>query len=264
MKKPTLLILLSLSFIFLTCKNNLEANNTKEKQVLENQIDPLIAIEVEQQKDLANAYYYVLAPNGLSFRKEDNLNSEKLLTLPLGSKVKQTAPIYTIDLTVENINGSMMEVLYNGKTGYVFSGFLSKYPPLEIDEDFKSYIMRLKKINSNVEYEEKETPPDFHEGIIETTTLPNVVWHEAFYLAKAAYTIPNSLSFPKHQGNDEEIIKQKDKEDRVWSSELTVSRKFSKLDTIRYNWRAEATGYFVIITEPKINEFKIEYTGFAD
>ncbi len=225
--------------------------------------DPADLIEKEQAKDLENAYFYILAPNGLSLRKSDDLKSEKILTIPFGAKVKQMDVLYTADFSVENIQGSMMEVLYDGKEGYVFSGYLSRFPVLNKGEETKDYIVKLKSIDPEVLFEEKDTDPDFHEGTVETITLPATEWHEVFYLAKAMYAVPNSLNFPGHEGVSKETINQKDREEGVWRSALEVSRNATALDTIKYFWRGEISGYFIIITQQE-KASKIEYTAFVD
>ncbi|WP_452225516.1 hypothetical protein [Lacinutrix chionoecetis] len=264
--KRAILILLLASFMCVSCNNTSKTDKTIDDNIYlsDKEQNPIDVIEAEQESDLANAYFYVLAPNGLSLRKSDILSSEKLLTIPFGAKLKQTAPIYTVDLAVENIEGSMMQVLYEGKTGYVFSGFLSAFPPLEKEEKNEDYITRLKAVNPNAVFESKDTPQDFHQGTVETLTLPATQWHEAFYLAKANYNIPKSFNFPGHKGNDKETVSEKDKDSNIWSSDLFISRAASRLDTIQYNWRAEGSGYFVVITKPEASSIKIEYTGFAD
>ncbi|WP_299883780.1 hypothetical protein [uncultured Lacinutrix sp.] len=266
MKKATLLSIVITCILFFGCKNETQKIENIEElnQIPQKEKDPLDSITEIQEKDLANAYFYVLAPNGLLLRKSDNLNSEKILTIPFGEKVKQKSLIYTANLTVENIHGSMMEVIYNGVTGYVFSGFLSPFAMPIKEEPIKDYINRLKEVHSNISFKENPTDPDFHEGTEETITLPTKNWHEAFYIAKASYNIPLSLIFPGHNGLKKETINQEDKEDYIWSSVLMVSRNEKKLDTIQYNWRTEGGGYWVTITKPVANQFKIEYTGFAD
>lgn len=266
MKKIVGISLVVFSVVAFGCKNESNKSNISDEieTISEDNMDELEAIEAEQAKDLENAYFYVIAPNGLSLRKSGFTDSEKILTIPFGAKLKQLAPIYTIDLTVENIDGSMMEVLYKGREGYVFSGFLSKYPVPNKDEATEAYVKRLKAIDSDVSFETKETDPDFHEGVVETTFLPSIEWHEAFYLTKATYSIPKSFSFPGHKGVKSETIEQPDKEDDVWSSFLWVKRNSTQLDTIQYSWRAEGSGYLVNITKPNQNQFKIEYTGFVD
>ncbi|MEL6812649.1 MAG: hypothetical protein AAFP76_15070 [Bacteroidota bacterium] len=253
-----------LVFVLLACKDSKPKENRLSPQVPVEVEDPLDAIEVEQQKALENAYFYVMAPSGLALRTSDRPNSEKITTLPFGSKVKQVSPVFTIDYTIENIGGSMMEVNYKDTIGYAYSGFLSPYPMPVKGEETNIYVQRLQKVNPEVSFNEKRTDPEFHEGIVQTLRLPNVEWHEAFYLAKAQFNVPKSLNFPGHEGDARQVISQQDKAEYVWSSDLVAMRTSGRLDTLQYNWRAEGGGYWITITEPRSGVMTIEYIAFAD
>jgi len=265
MKKALTGYVIFISIFFYSCKNesNDESNINKNKTAEE--VDDFESIEAEQNKDLETGYFFVLAPNGLSLRTSDNLTSKRLLTIPYGEKVKQIATIHTIDFTVENIGGSMMEVLYKEQIGYAFSGFLSKFPVSDKEEESKAYAERLRAIDLKVSFETKRTEPDFHDGVIELLTLPSTQWHEAFYLAKAKYDIPKSFTFPGHKGSRKETISQIDKKEDVWTSELNIIRDDQKLQKITYSWRSEGSGYVVSISYPNKNyDAEIEYTAYAD
>ncbi len=64
-----------------------------------------------------------IAPSGLNMRAEPKLVSKVVITVPYDSLLiacQSTAG----KLTVENITGYWRQVLYKGKTGYMFDGFL--------------------------------------------------------------------------------------------------------------------------------------------
>lgn len=247
------------------CKNNAEnesipTETTKEKmQTVQEEINKDNTINNTSQNTK-----YVMVPNGLSLRKEANVASEKVAVMPLGSTVTVLENPEHLDITVEGITGGMSKVQFENKTGYAFSGFLSRYPIAFKDESTEDYIQKLKKEHPKIEFNRKETDPDFHQGIIETILIPKTSWHEAYYMAKAMYRIPASLSFPGYKGETKESIEQKDKEEYVWFSTLNVIRSSQKLDTLHYLWRAEGGGMQTMLTKTKEGSFKIKSVSFAD
>lgn len=89
---------------------------------------------------------YVWAFSGLSLREQPDLNSSRLAVLPYGtvlvaqnySQDKQTSvtavPSYKDGETMYPavvFHGDFAMVSYNGVTGYLFDGYLSKSPPLK-------------------------------------------------------------------------------------------------------------------------------------
>lgn len=91
---------------------------------------------------------YVWARSGLILRAAPDLKAEKIITLPFGTAVKtlwhkyRDEDISETEVTVVqpyNFNGKTypgykipglwVQVTVQGKTGYVFDGYLSRYPP---------------------------------------------------------------------------------------------------------------------------------------
>ncbi len=265
MKKIFYLLLTSI--LLIACKNSNTPDNALNENVEESAeevLDELDLIAQEQEKILENAYFYVMVPNGLSLRKLDQLDSEKITTMPYGSKVKQTSAIYTVDMTVENIPGSMMEINYNGDVGYAFNGYLSAFPMPKKDEQPEDYIKSIKEQFPNASFSQKDTPEDFHDGYINEITLPTSSWHEAFYTTMALCHIPKSFGFPGLEGDDKEIISEKNPEEGTWTSDLTINRTNNSLEQISYSYRTEGYGVNVAITEGEDNLMHIEYLVFVD
>lgn len=115
---------------------------------------------------------FVWAQSGLILRDAPDLKSKKIAALPFGTIVvpkmhKQTdgneISIEVISSCIYEgqnysgykIPGNWVQVSANGKTGYVFDGFLSKYPPPNSQEQFEwkfdSYLTRVFGIASNVQ-----------------------------------------------------------------------------------------------------------------
>ena len=218
----------------------------------------------QTKKAIAKDIRYVIAPNGLSLRKENTLKSEKITVLPLGSKLFLLKEAKDNSIEVENIKGGMHKVSYNGVTGYCFSGYLSPlYLPNE-EQATEEYLYELKKYYPKITLESKPTSPDFHEGNIDTFTLPASSWHEIFYLVRGIYLLPKSFSYPNPSGPDEEIIEEPNKPEEVWSSSMTFTRTDNTLENITYYYRAEGFGYSIEITKAENEFFSIQHLAFVD
>jgi Bacterial SH3 domain len=84
-----------------------------------------------------NVQLYVVAASGLRFREKADANSTVLATIPFGDSVKTDGAMGELwqimektpknVFKVENISGFWQKVVYKGKKGFVFSGFVSQY-----------------------------------------------------------------------------------------------------------------------------------------
>ncbi|MBV6439490.1 MAG: SH3 domain-containing protein [Haliscomenobacteraceae bacterium CHB4] len=89
---------------------------------------------------------YVWAVSGLTLRKEASLKSAKLATIPYGTLVVAQNYPYDDKVEVEAVpahssdgqkspavmlEGSFVKVIFQGDTGYVFDGYLSRLPVLK-------------------------------------------------------------------------------------------------------------------------------------
>lgn len=235
-------------------------NKSEVLAIVQNNIQGLEA----KREFIEDAKMYVLAPNGLSLRKENKLNSEKLIIMPLGSEVVLLEAAMGESLEVEHIKGGMHFVSYEGQTGYAFSGFLGGFPLRGKDQGTDMYISQLKEEFPNITYETKSNDPDFHEGATDTFTLPATSWHEAYYVVSAMYELPKTLGFPNPSGSALETFEDPSKLDSTWSSYLTATRENNILQKIEYAYRVEAFGFNVEITRKSEQLFLVEYLVFVD
>ena len=94
---------------------------------------PVSTSESESDKNA-----YVSEKSGLILRSAASKDSEKLDLIPFGTNIAVEG--FQMGMGSEEIQnrlGDWLETKYNGKTGYVFSGFLSAYDPtLKINEKF--------------------------------------------------------------------------------------------------------------------------------
>lgn len=257
MVKRLILIASASFFIVLSaCKNS-----TEETLV---EVPEDVSVSEAIQKRQNQTEFYVMAASGLSLRKSNTTKSDKLAVMPYGSMVIVKPQTTQTSISVDHIEGVMQAAVFNGLEGYCFSGYLSPYPMPVKGVSVEDYIEQLKAKDAAVTYEQKENGPDFHQGYSEFIKLPNVNWHEAYYIAQNLFEIPRSLVFPNPSGITSEIIEEPTKPKDVWSSDLTVKRTSNQLDTITYSWRAEGSGYGVIITRPDLSQLQIEHFAFAD
>lgn len=114
---------------------------------------------------------YVWAQSGLILRDEPGFDSKKIEALSFGTMVvtKRRKEMDTLIVSVAaippctyegqnypgyKISGQWVEITANGKKGYVFDGYLSKYPPANAkemsDSDLDSYLARVFGLASQV------------------------------------------------------------------------------------------------------------------
>lgn len=139
----------------------------------------------------SSAYYregdqvFVHAPNGLNMRTKAEASAAKIATLPYGTKVKVLSKDYS-QLEIKDFGGFPIhdiwyKVDYQGKKGYVFGGYISRFPP--VGEKLKtptigSYIkesLKLKQtlVLENWAFEGSEPNPChtislYEEGVVVT------------------------------------------------------------------------------------------------
>src|SRR5690554_4891367 len=135
-------IMLLLGFgIYFSCKNN----QNEQVETSTDVVDSLVT-------ETLPTFKYVTAVSGLTLRKSPNLQSEKLVVMPLGTKVTIVNAEEEHTMNVGGIDGAMDEVEYNGQKGFAFNGFLSKFS--SVGQDAKSYAEALKKDFPEVDYSE--------------------------------------------------------------------------------------------------------------
>ena len=126
---------------------------------------------------------YVLASNGLNMRKEPVTGAEIVTKLPYGSALKilkNTAKLLEVeDFGVYVISDMWYEVSYGEKRGYVFGGYISRFPSYFAGSDYPSlndYLSKNFTVGSGKEWlsHEASEPEDcyytkyYKEGILQT------------------------------------------------------------------------------------------------
>jgi len=238
--------------IVLSCKNENKSLSTENNLAVE---DTLANTEPD--------HLYVTAFSGLTLREHNNINSEKLAVMIYGTKVKILNAEKDITMEVGGIKGGMDEVEYNQKTGFAFNGYMSKFFPPEEDISAKSYAEELKKLFPKVTYSEANSGSASNPTHTETLLLPTEKWHEAFFVAKQLFDMPNEFAFPNPKGSNDETVKDSKPKKNSWTSELHISRTNNELKKIEYVYRTEGFGNTVIVTQEG-DFMKLKKTEVAD
>lgn len=235
----------------------------------------LLAFRLAEAEDASTLY--VLAPSGLNLRQAADPNSAKLELVPLGGKVTLLAPPAAKNMNIDQLSGGMAQVKYGTKTGYIFDGYLSKFPPpkkaINTEGEYKieTYVEKLREVPDATVLHEEHTMD--YGGIYSSESsihLSTQNWQEAFLIAKLLMNIPPKLLYPKVNRAVETIIPNPDKKEQAWSDELKVERdKTGQLIKISYYYRSEGGGWGAVIsrsTEGTETQklLKIAYTGIAD
>jgi len=221
--------------------------------------------------------FYVLAPSGLNLRKDADPNSAKLDLVPMGGKVTLITAPATKNMNIDQLSGGMAKVKYGDKTGFVFDGYLSKFPPpkkaINTEGEYKieTYVEKLREVPDATVLHEEHTMD--YGGIYSSESsihLSTQNWQEAFLIAKLLMNIPPKLLYPKVNRAVETIIPNPDKKEQAWSDELKVERnKTGQLISISYYYRSEGGGWGAVISKSTEGTetqklLKIAYTGIAD
>lgn len=210
--------------------------------------------------------YFILAPSGLNLRATSSPGSQKLLTIPYGSKVELLAPAAVPDMMVDNFPGGMAKVKYGDKEGYVFDGYISRFPAPEQRQDVKKYVEKIRDNRQGVMYEHCTRDYDGYYQEEEAITLYITDWAEAYLVARQLFEMPQTILFPKPSKLETETFPNPDKEEEVWEDMITVRRnEKGELTSIKYFYRREGGGRSVFIeADPEFEAIRLSLTLIAD
>ena len=222
--------------LFISCKK--EVNPSKEiKKNSKNELAIVDTSIIEEKTKKNSDYLYVTSVSGLSLRAYANLQSEKLAVMPYGSKVKVVSFEKNPTMKVGDIVGGMNEVEYNHKKGFAFNGYLSKYFPPEKRISAKRYSEELQLKHKTVKYSESKSGTVSNPIITQKLIVPDIQWHEAFYMAQRLFKFPKEFEFPSSKGKEKEIKLEKKFMKDSWVSELQINRKENRFTKIEYHYK---------------------------
>lgn len=225
------------------------------------------------QFSLAATFYqpgdsmYVWAKSGLKMRAAPDLKGDKILTIPYGTKVKidsyqEALPAVKVRVVkaqkIEGmeyksfyLKGHWCRVIYLDTVGYIFDGYLSKMPTLELAPYFKETEIQQTVQESFEEYADK------HFGLLQRLDFEE---HPA---------LVNPVSLRKIYGNGmiiEEGISRNGWKQRIILPGMSFEEGFLLFST-KYNFEDYATTkgeeiYPVYSVTKKSSNF-VEIEGFA-
>ena len=184
---------------------------------------------------------YVIAASGLSLREYNNLKSQKLAVMPYGTKVEVVTLEANNTMNIRGVEGGMHQVLYNNKTGFAFSGYLSDLFPPEPGANPKMYISDLQNTHPTASITELVGGTASKPSSTETLLIPTTKWHEAYLIAQKLYGIPKDFMLPNPRGRDAQKTSNPNMPTGALVSELLVTRLDNTLVEITYNY---TTGNF--------------------
>ncbi len=210
--------------------------------------------------------YFILAPSGLNLRATSSPGSQKLLTIPYGAKVELVASAASSDMMVDNFPGGMAKVKYGRQEGYVFDGYISRFPAPEQQQDVKKYVEKIRDNRQGVMYEHCTRDHDGYYQDEEAITMYITDWAEAFLVARQLFEMPQAILFPKPSDLEVETFPNPNKEEEVWEDMITVRRnKKGELTSIKYFYRREGGGRSVfMVSDPQFEAITISLTLISD
>jgi hypothetical protein len=213
-----------------------------------------------------NQNLYVLAPSGLNLRVSADPASKKIATLPYGAKVSLIAAPKANDLLIDNLPGGMAKVSADGQTGYIFDGYLCRWPAPKPQMEVEKYVEMARKEGLSVYFESHRYDYDGYYRQEDGVTLLKGTWREAFLIGKMLGEIPDKINFPAKSGKIKESVENPEKTEMAWSDQMEIDREGNgEIRKISYYYRGEGSGSFVNIYNHEDQEgLVIMVGGIAD
>lgn len=241
MRRITLFSSIFCFILFSSCKDDVKPSTPSTTKVN----DTIIKASLE--------YLYVTAVSGLTLRSLPNLDSEKLTVMPLGTKVHRLSSGGKDIINVGGIDGNMLEIEFDSKKGYAFSGFLSEFLSAQGYSSAKVYAEDLKHEFPNVIYTDSVLGPTSNPAKTESLMLPTEDWHKVFFTAQQLFGIPKGFAFPNPKGANRETQKDNNKPSGAVISELNIFRSANTLQKIEYVYKTKQKGFQVNISKDDKN-----------
>lgn len=245
------------TLVLTSCNTKTQEETPETVQVLDENL--ALTAESETTETLTEAaeaasnetYLYVTARTGLSLREYNNLRSEKLSIMPYGSRLQVLEKEPNATMKVQHISGGMDKVSFNRKTGFAFNGYLSRFFPPEEDMLPKAYAAELKKDFPKVAYKEVVQGTSSKPINVESLTLPNASWHEAYFIAQQTFKIPREFVYPNPKGKATDMVKGPKKETDTWFDALHISRDKVGFTELAYKYESVKSSRYVTLTKVK-------------
>jgi hypothetical protein len=215
MKINTIILSVTCFTIFLSCDSSTENKNEHATQE---------TLAIATPKILATpTHFYVNSSSGLSLRSGTNLTSKKILTLPYGAQVSLLSNPEHTEMTVDGITGEMIEVNYQGATGFAFNGYLTSLAPPQPNEGLEAYINRISTPEHPIKVVKKANKKGEDYGMTTTLVLPAKNWNEAYRISQRLFNLPKGINPELSNRKEPVTIINGDKRDRTQTDQLTIN-----------------------------------------
>ncbi len=154
--------------------------------------------------------FFVLAVDGLDLHTSAYPSSEVIKHVPYGESIELIKRATTHNLKINRVESGMAEVSYKGTKGYIFEGFISKFPaPVKVKR-YATYVETIRKNQIPVFFEEnrKDWGSKNYEHLF-TMHLPTDNWVEAFLVSQQLFAIPERVFLPKQFSDPNELKEYK-------------------------------------------------------
>jgi hypothetical protein len=159
----------------------------------------------------------------------------------------------------------MARVRYGDYIGYVFDGYLGRFPAPHNNLSVEGYVYTIRGNGEDVYYERIHRDWGGYTQFEERIVLSGKRWEEAFLIAKLLFNIPEKLNFPSKAHEKETIIENPEKTSNTWNDELKILREGTQLLKINYSVRREGGGEVIEIKpDEKNNNLVISRILIAD
>jgi hypothetical protein len=172
---------------------------------------------------------YVWANPGLEIRKTSDPNSVIISSIPFGEKIlpdwseadeyiylkiKEAPSGYGSEAHDLSLYGKMVRVKYKDQTGFVYSGYLSRFPTFSFEKSFHKFLLSEFDTIATVHHESKQYERTYHShqmifknginyfsydcgtGCGEATyIIPNISLQEAFLIAHHIFRLDDTSLF---------------------------------------------------------------------
>jgi len=208
---------------------------------------------------------YVHSNNGLIVRTEPSKSAERMASLAFGqSAVVIATPEIDESIEAGGIKGFWVKIKFGPKSGYVFSGFISRFPVSTGEKpSFPDYHKKLKKFSIDSEYTNKdiEASEKSHAGNEKTITLKKASIVDAFLISRSLFHVPLTIKWPKKLISKHTFAEDSKKPDKLWASTLDLVSVGGVLKEI--NYRQRASGWGVTFTASATNDSTIKLTHYV-
>jgi len=230
MKAITLIAASIITLSSISCTNSSQETDTKKENKT-----TLIASKAETIPAPSKKYVYVNAGSGLSLRAGTNLTSKKILTLPYGSQIEHiSSPAHT-EMTIDGIQGKMIEVSYQGATGFVFDGYTTILAPPQEDESLKNYAKRISTPENTIEVIKKADKKGEAYGMLTQIEIPATSFQESYKVAKILFNLPKKINPDFTKTKSSITIINQDKRERTHTDQLSIEvNDKHKIDSMTY------------------------------